>query len=338
MEKLTIKEIAQLAGVSKATVSRVLNGRPGVSPKTREKVEEIIRMYSYRPSPLARGLSSQKTGVIALVISHPAARLFAHPFLLEFLPGISHVLEENGFRLVLSIPETEERCEIVCQRIVQEKLAEGVVMLGVRRNDPRLPWLSKNHLPVVTVGRPLGYIGISFVDVDNHGGARLATEHLIQLGYKQILFINGPKEHTAAIAREEGYRAAMRAHNLKADVVYGDFSYISGYQAVKERWRKGRRVTAVFAASDMAAIGACMAFKEMGVKVGAEAAVVGFDDIPHASFFDPPLTTVRQPIRELGKEAGRLILHILEGGASESVVLPTVLVVRESTPGKLDSR
>lgn len=138
MKRLTIKEIAQLAGVSKATVSRVLNRKPGVSPRTRKKVEEVIQAYSYWPSPLARGLSSQKTGVIALVISHPAAHLFAHPFLLEFLPGISHVLEGHGLRLVLSIPDSEERCETVCQRIVQEKFAEGVVMLGVRRNDPRL--------------------------------------------------------------------------------------------------------------------------------------------------------------------------------------------------------
>lgn len=333
MERLTIKEIARLAGVSKATVSRVLNGRPGVSPQTREKVEKIIQTYSYRPSPLARGLSSQKTGVIALVISHSAARLSAHPFLLEFLPGISHVLEEHGFRLVLSIPDSEERYELACQLIAQEKLAEGVVVLGVRRNDPRLPFLAKNNIPLVTVGRPIGYTGISFVDADNYGGARLATEHLIELGYKQILFVNGPKEHTAAIAREEGYKAAMLAHNLKPEVAYGDFSYMSGYRAVKEWWRKGRRVLAVFAASDMAAIGASTAFKEMGIKVGKKAAVVGFDDIPYASLFDPPLTTVRQPIRELGEAAGRLILRVLEGGVTESVILPTALVVRGSTSG-----
>jgi DNA-binding LacI/PurR family transcriptional regulator len=114
-------------------------------------------------------------------------------------------------------------------------------------------------------------------------------------------------------------------------VVYGDFSYVSGYQAVKEWWRKGRRVLAVFAASDMAAIGASTAFKEMGIKVGGEAAVVGFDDIPYASFFDPPLTTVRQPIRELGEAAGRLILRVLGEGGTESVILPTALVVRAST-------
>lgn len=337
-KKLTIKEIARLAGVSKATVSRVLNAKPGVSPATRQKVEQVIRAHSYAPNPVARGLSLRRTGIIGLVIAHTAGRLSSHLFFLEFLRGISRVLEGEGFRLVLATADTEEDYESSCRSMAQEGLVDGVVILGIRKNDKRLQHFIQNNVPLVTVGTPLGYHGVSFVDADNYGGARMATEYLIGLGHTRILFINGPKTHSGAIARERGYRAALAAHGIKEQyVVYGDFSFESGYKTIKEALNQGNQPSAVFAASDLAAMGAIIALKEAGMRAGKDVSVIGFDDIPYASYFDPPLSTVHQPIFEMGEEAGRILIQLLKGEAPSSLgkIFPTTLVIRESTvPGR----
>lgn len=334
--RLTIKDIADLAGVSKATVSRVLNGKPGVSPATQRRVEEVIKAYSYRPNSVARGLSLRRTGIIGLVVAHTPGRLSSHLFLLEFLRGISHVLEGERFRLILATADSEEDYESSCRNMASDGLVDGVVILGIRNNDKRLQHFLQTGMPLVTVGTPLGYSGVSFVDADNYGGGRMATEYLIRLGHDRILFINGPKEHAGSLAREQGHKAALSGHKIKGHrIVHGDFSFESGYRAIKECLKEGYLPSGIFAASDLAAMGAIIALKEAGIRAGKDVSVIGFDDIPYASFFDPPLTTVRQPIREMGEEAGRLLLQGLNGGAAPSGrIFPTTLVIRGSTvPG-----
>jgi DNA-binding LacI/PurR family transcriptional regulator len=332
-KKVSIKEIAALAGVSKATVSRVLNAKPGVSPATRKKVEEVIAAHAYAPNLVARGLSLRRTGIIGLVVAHTAVRLSSHLFFLEFLRGISRVLEKEGFRLILATADSEEDYESSCRNMAQEGLVDGVVVLGIRRNDKRLQHFLQRGLPLVTVGNPLGHPGVSFVDADNYGGARMATEYLIGLGHKEILFINGPKTHTGAIARERGYKAALASHGIEPHIVYGDFSFESGYKKTKEFIAGGRELPAVFAASDLAAMGAITALKEAGLRTGKDASVIGVDDIPYASFFDPPLTTVHQPIVEMGEETGGLIHEVMQGVAKPvGKIFPTTLVVRQTTP------
>lgn len=335
--KMTIREIARLVGVSKATVSRVLNNKAGVRPETRRKVEEVIRLYSYTPNLVARGLSLKRTGNIGLIVARTAEQLSSHLFLIEFLRGISAVLDQRGFRLVLATAESEDRYETSCRSMAEGGVVDGVVVLGIRRNDKRLRYFLRAGVPVVTVGQPIGFPQVDYVDVDNVGGARVATEYLLRLGHREILFINGPRNHTASLAREKGYREAFRTLRRKVDeglIVYGDFSFESGYEAVRRFLVKGKAPSAVFAASDLAAMGAITAFKEAGIRVGSEVSVIGFDDIPYAHFFDPPLTTVRQPMYEMGKEAGRILLLWLEGGTGAErlhKVFPTQLIVREST-------
>ncbi len=335
--KMTIQEIARLAGVSKATVSRVLNNRGGVSPETRRKVEEVIRLHSYTPNLVARGLSLKKTGSIGLIVAHTAERLSSHLFFIEFLRGISAVLDKRGFRLILAPAESEDRYETSCRTMAEGGVVDGVVVLGVRRNDKRLRYFLRAGIPVVTVGRPIGFPKVDYVDADNTGGARVATEYLLRLGHGEVLFINGPRDHTASLAREKGYRQAFKAMGRELDedlIVYGDFSFESGYETVRGFLARGKSLSAVFAASDLAAMGAITAFKEAGIRVGHEVSVIGFDDIPYAHFFDPPLTTVRQPIYEMGKEAGRILLLRLEGEAGPGRLhktFPTQLIVREST-------
>jgi len=335
-KKLTMKEIAELAGVSKATVSRVLNARPGVHPETREKVQQVIKAYSYSPNLVAQGLSSKRTRNIGLVVAHTTFRLSSHLFFLEFLRGISGFLNEKGFRLILATTNSEEDYEDSCRSMAQNGVVDGVVILGIRSNDERLRHFLDAGVPCITVGRPIGYPDVDYVDSDNEGGARSAVEYLLQLGYEKVLFVNGPNDHVASIAREQGYRAALNSHSLPSDgryIIHGDFSFESGYEAVRDAIITGLEFSAVFAASDLAAMGAITALKEEGIQAGKDASVIGFDDIPYASFVDPPLTTVHQPIFEMGEEAGRLLLLRLGGEAQGPLnkVFRTQLIIREST-------
>lgn len=335
-KKLTIKEIAELAGVSKATVSRVLNAKQGVHPETREKVEQVIKAHAYTPNLVAQGLSLKRTRNIGLVVAHTASRLSSHLFFLEFLRGISSFLNEKGFRLVLATANSEEDYEDSCRNMAQDGVVDGVILLGIRSNDVRLQHFLDAGVPCITVGRPIGYPEVDYVDSDNEGGTRTAVEYLLQLGYEKVLFVNGPQDHVASIAREQGYKAALRGHSLPIDkryIIHGDFSFESGYAAVRDGTVTNLEFSAVFAASDLAAMGAITALKESGIQAGKDASVIGFDDIPYASFFDPPLTTVHQPICEMGEEAGRLLLLRLDGDVQGPLtkVFRTQLIIREST-------
>jgi len=335
-KKLTMKEIAKLAGVSKATVSRVLNAKPGVHPETREKVEQVIQAHSYTPNLVAQGLSSKRTKNIGLVVAHTTFRLSSHLFFLEFLRGISGFVHEKGFRLILATANSEEDYEDSCRNMAQNGVVDGIVLLGIRSNDRRLRYFLDAGIPFITVGQPIGYPDVDYVDSDNEGGARTAVEYLLRLGYKNVLFVNGPDDHVASIAREQGYRAALSSHSLPSDeryITYGDFSFESGYETVKDARITGLDFSAVFAASDLAAMGAIAAFKESDIQAGKDASVIGFDDIPYASFVDPPLTTVHQPIFEMGEEAGRLLLLRLRGNVQGTLskVFRTQLIIRGST-------
>lgn len=331
-----MKEIAKLAGVSKATVSRVLNAKQGVHPETRERVKQVIEAHSYTPNLVAQGLSSKRTGSIGLVVAHTTRRLSSHLFFLEFLRGISSCLNEKGFRLILATADSEEDYEDSCRSMTQNGVVDGVVILGIRSNDKRLRYLLDAGIPFITVGQPIGYPEADYVDADNEGGARTAMEYLLRLGHEKVLFVNGPETHVASIAREHGYRAALDKRGIpggERHIIYGDFSFESGYQAVRDARRTGLEFSAVFTASDLAAMGAITALKEGGIQAGKDASVIGFDDISYASFFDPPLTTVYQPICEMGEEAGRLLLLRLDGNIQGPLtkVFRTQLIIREST-------
>jgi len=335
-KRLTMKEIAKLAGVSKATVSRVLNAKQGVHPETREKVERVIEAHSYTPNLVAQGLSSKRTGSIGLIVAHTTRRLSSHLFFLEFLRGISNSLNEKGFRLILATADSEEDYEDSCRSMTQNGVVDGVVILGIRNNDRRLRYFLDAGIPFITVGQSIGYSEVDYVDSDNEGGARSAMEYLLRLGHEKVLFVNGPEDHVAAIAREHGYRAALDTRGLSSDeryIIHGDFSFESGYEAVRDASITGLEFSAVFTASDLAAMGAITALKEGGIQAGKDASVIGFDDISYASFFDPPLTTVHQPVCEMGEEAGRLLLLRLDGDVQGLLtkVFRTQLIIREST-------
>lgn len=334
--RLTIKEIAEIAGVSKATVSRVINGKKEVSNGTRKRIKKIIEEYNYTPSAIARGLSLKGIRNIGLVIPHTAEYLFSFPYFSELIRGISHYANTKGYRLVFATSSSESPQERVYQDMINGSVVDGVVVLDIRKNDGRLEYLHQSDVPFAIVGRSLEYPQVDYVDSDNVGGAREAIEYLLKLGHREILFINGPKDHTVSINRERGYQEAFEAKEVpikKENIIYGDFSIDYGYKLIKSLLVKGKRFSALFAASDLSAMGAITALKEKGIEVGKDVSVIGFDDIPLARIFDPPLSTVRQPIYEIGKEVGRALISRIEERDREPIqkVLPTKLILREST-------
>ncbi len=333
--KATSADVARRAGVSRTTVSFVLNNVPGVriSEETRQRVLQAAKELEYYPNAAAQSLARQQSCTLGLVLCQPPDRVFADAFLPQVMRGIGHVTEEYGFRLLLQYVEDVTRPDAYI-RLVRQRHIDGIILSGPRSDDEQLLRLREEEFPVVLLGQLPGS-DIPFVDVDNVGGARQATEHLIRLGYRRIACItNAPPAYTASQQRLEGYRQALEAHGLRYDpllVRYGDFREESGYAAMTSLLDV-QRPEAVFVASDLVAFGVLEAVKLRGLRVPQDIAVVGFDDVPVARYVDPPLTTVRLPAYELGANAARLVLQLITGEEPKTtaVLLQATLVVRES--------
>jgi len=330
----SIKDIARLAGVSTATVSRVLNDSPNVSPKTREKVLQIIRKLNYVPSHTARSLRRERTFSIGLIVPHSADYIFSFPYLNLFIKGLSRGAREKKYHIIFST-EDENIMELY-EEFVRKRVVDGMVVVDVSDGDPRIALLNSLKLPFVVVGRPSGVNDYIYVDTANEEGAYEAVKHLLKLGHRRIHFVNGPSHLSVSRQRLKGYLKALEEAGVALDTRFlhqGDFMEETGYTIVKELLNRGDKPDAVFFASDTMAIGGMKAFEESGIQVGVDVSVVGFDDVPAASMVKPSLTTVSQPICDVGYNVARLLIGMIEGEDVQSVVLPTRLVVRESTVG-----
>ncbi len=328
-------DVARLAGVSRTTVSFVLNNVPSVhiSETTRRRVLEAAKVLDYHPHAVARSLARRQTRTLGLVLCQSPDRISADAFLPEVIRGISAVASRQGFAVLLQ-PVEDVHAPNAYAYLVSEKRIDGIILSGPRSDDQQLLRLHAQGFPIVLLGQLPG-ADFSFVDVDNVGGARMAVEHLIRLGHRCIgMITNAPLEYTAAQDRLTGYRQALEAHGLPFDrslVAYGDFSEQSGEMAMRQLLTLDPRPTAVFVASDVVAFGAVSAIKAAGLRIPEDMAVVGFDDIPLARYIDPPLTTVRLPAATLGRKAAEVLLQRLaDGGGRTSVILEAKLVVRES--------
>lgn len=331
---LTLEDIARKAGVSRATVSRVLNGDKHVRETTRVRVLEVLRAYNFQPNLAARGLAAGRTNVIGLVIPAGVTALFADPYFPLLIQGAMNVCNLRDYSLMLWLAEPEYERRTI-RKILHGGLLDGVIVSSALIDDPILHALYESKMPFVLVGRhPV--LDVNYVDVDNIGGAREATLHLIRLGHKRIATITGPLNMIAGSDRLQGYRHALEMRNLPYDealVAEGDFTEEGGYAAMLQLLPK--RPTAVFVASDMMAVGALRAISQAGLRVPEDIALVGYDDIPVAVRITPPLTTVRQPINRLGEEAVRILLDVLNSNGQVSahrhrVLLPVELVIRAS--------
>jgi DNA-binding LacI/PurR family transcriptional regulator len=330
----TLEQVAALAGVSRATVSRVVNGSPKVSPVVRAQVERAVAKLGYVPNRAARSLVTRRADSVALVVSEPHARFFSEPFFAGVVRGASAVLAETGVQLLLLIAQNlpdRERLE----RYVVGGHVDGVLLASLHGDDPLPGTLERAGVPAVLVGRPAGTAPASYVDADNRGGARKAVGHLVALGRRRIATIAGPPDMAVGQDRLDGYRDALAAAELDGagDLVEtGDFTDEGGAAAMDRLLgRPGPPVDAVFAASDLMAAGALRALHAAGRRVPDDVAVVGFEDSAVARYAHPPLTTVRQPIEELGRQATRLLLARVAGEpAGMHLILDVDLVLRAS--------
>ncbi|ACR79898.1 MULTISPECIES: LacI family DNA-binding transcriptional regulator [Kosmotoga] len=325
--RLNIAEVAKRAGVSTATVSRVLNNSPLVSRRTREKVLEVIKELGYVPNHVARSLRSKKTGLVATIIPYSADYVFNFPYFSIFIREVTKRLAEDGYHLLLTTEEPDDDPVRIYRTFLDRKIVDGFIILDLKENDERVKFLKDRMAKFVVVGRAKDCDDLPSVDTDNMSGAYKATSYLLDRGCRRVLFINGPKEHSVSIWRKEGYKAAYKKKGLKIEkslILNGDFMETSGYELVKNF--RGR-FDAIFAASDLMAIGALKALKEMNRIVP----VMGFDDIPQASMVTPTLSTIRQPIDRVGYEVADSIVSYLEKGEKISKVLDVELIIREST-------
>ncbi|WP_369264199.1 LacI family DNA-binding transcriptional regulator [Streptomyces sp. R35] len=339
----TLEAVAARAGVSRATASRVVNGGDGVREPLVERVRRAVEELGYVPNQAARSLVTRRHDAVAVVIAEPETRVFADPFFALQLRGISKELTAHDSQLVLLLTEGRDD-HVRVGRYLAGGHVDGALVFSLHLDDPLPGLIHGAGVPTVFGGRPgwghgaRNSVPSVYVDCDNRGGAREAVRHLVGLGRTRIAHITGALDQTSAVDRLDGFRDVM-VDGDPALVAEGDFTPAGGERAMRELLERRPDVDAVFAANDLSASGALRVLRERGRRVPDDVAVIGFDDmLPIAEQTDPPLTSVRQDIEEMGRLMARLLLRRLDRGTGEeslggdpsSVVLPTTLVRRAS--------
>ncbi len=321
MSKLTIHEIAQLAGVSIGTVSRALNDRPGVSAKTRAEILDLVGKTGYVPDAGARRLAQGKKQLIGVApFSENTVR---SPYYSYMLDAIQERVYLKGYVARVLEPNLDDPALRDCA---------GFIVPGIHLDDSRIRMLQRHHVPLAVEGRVEG--NVAWVSLDNVEGMGLAVDHLFRLGHRQIVHLTGSPTGQTALDRVEGYQRSLRAAQIEfkpSMMLDGNFTDLGAYRAVREALGQKLEFSAIAAASDEMAMGAILALKDAGLRVPHDISVTGFDDLPFAQYFGPPITTVRQPIREIGHMVAELLLEQLEGQPPRQVLMQTRLVVRGSS-------
>jgi LacI family transcriptional regulator len=327
----TIEEIAKKAGVSRSTVSRVINNDPNVKEQTREWVMEVVSSNNYVPSRAARKLAGGRTGVIGLVIPIGVSRLFIEPFFPSLIQSVSNRCNRNNRSVMFWLGEPDYERKMIGQ-ILSNDLLDGVIVSSVRRQDPIVAALTQSQIPFVLVGRYAGEGRVSYVDVDNQVAASSAVSYLARLGRKKIATITGVQDMMVSSDRIEGYKQALAKAGLAVNeslIVDGGFTEEGGYAAMAKLLP--HQPDAIFAASDAMAVGAIRCLKEHGKRVPEDVAVVGFDDASFAAAYQPALSTVHQPTEQLGTHAVDILVDLIEDNSNPIVkMLPSELIIRES--------
>ncbi len=341
MSNLTLEDIAKQAGVSRSTVSRVVNDDPNVSEGVRNKVQELILSTGYHPHAAARSLASQHSKMIGLVLPRTVSSFFIDPYLPRLTQGVAQACNLHNLTLSLFILATREDEERIFPRVSSQGLLDGIIVQTAHKGDKLINRLINSGFPVIVAGRPFNTSGVSYIDVDNIQAACQAVNYLIQLGYSRIATITGMINSTAGIDRLEGYKKAINDQGWRIEpglIAEGDFTELSGYEAMRQLLPLNP--DAVFTASDTMAVGAIRMVKEAGLRVPQDVAFVGFDDLPVASLSDIKLTTVRQPIFRFGAQAVATLIDLIENGIKPSrrIIMETELIIRESCGGSLRKR
>lgn len=336
METITIAQIARMAGVSKTTVSRVLNKKPDVNPKTRKRIEELIAKYDFNPNAYAKAVSGQKSNTVALVIPYDENYIFANPYYSEMIRGVSGAVKQRGYHLILTYSKNDDYVPMI-----KQKRADGLIIISPGKSHTEvIKKLKALEVPFVSTAEIPGMPDVHSILTDDFGGACDAMEYLVSLGHRKIGFISGPDILASSIDRQKGYRHILEKYGIPYEerfVVSGDTSAKSGYQAMERLIRE--KITAVFAGSDLMAIGAVSAIVKSGRRVPEDISVVGFDGLPITEYLNPPLTTVKQPTFEKGRKAAELLLDLIAGKEmKQNDVMPVKLVIRDSARKKGDNQ
>ncbi|MBX9996204.1 MULTISPECIES: LacI family DNA-binding transcriptional regulator [Priestia] len=331
----TIKDIARVAGVSVTTVSRALNGYSDVNEKTRQKIAAVAKELNYSPNTLARGLVMQKSKTIGLLVSGISRESVKDNFTFEVLCGVNERASTLGYDLILFNTNTMMQREKTYTQLCRERRVDGAIIQGIKKEDPYLKEVVESDIPCVLVDIPVHSNSVGYVTTDNALGAKKAVEHLASLGHKHIGMINGHEDAFVSQERLNGYREALKECGLSFRsewVVSGDFEEKKAEKAACEFLNRHKEVTAIFCASDLMALGALKACKELGLHVPKDISIVGYDNIVLASYSSPNLTTVGQEVYQIGYQAADLLIEMLEGKETNTKrYLDTKLIIREST-------
>jgi len=310
----TLEEVAALAGLSRATVSRAVNGGLRVSPQAQRAVEDAVRRLGYTPNRAARSLVTRRTDSIAVVVPESSSTVFSDPFFAGTLHGVARALAPAELQMVLLIRQRDEDAERMV-RYLRGGHTDGAVVVSHHRDDGVVEALARMDIPRVFIGRPWNATDATpFVDVDNAGGARLAVERLVSRGCRRIATVAGPQDMVAGADRLTGWRAGMAAAGLPGDAVEeADFTLADGRRAARELLERHPDTDGLFVASDLMAVGALASLDAAGLRVPDDVAVVGFDDFAVAQEATPPLTTVVNPVARMAQGAVELLLEQLAG-------------------------
>jgi DNA-binding LacI/PurR family transcriptional regulator len=334
MSQLTIEDIARLAGVSRSTVSRVINGHPSVRPAVRARVQAVINANGYSPQAAARQLVTQRTRTIGLILPDSAYQMFGNPIFAQMGQGVSQVCAQKGY-ISMQFMGQRNMEEQTLYSLLRSRPFDGVVLISGEYDDPRPGFLRNAGIPYVRIGRDPNQDDLKYVDIDNVAAARVAVKHLIRSGHRRIAMIKGIARDTCSADRYEGYKQALLEAGIPLDealVGDGDWTAACGYRFTQRFLQLASPPTALFSSNDMMAAGVVRAAHERGLKVPDDLAIVGFDDLDQTTMIFPELTTVRQPCVEMGMRAAEILIDQLENGNEEPthVILPTTLVIRAS--------
>ncbi|MGM0838679.1 MAG: LacI family DNA-binding transcriptional regulator [Bacillota bacterium] len=331
----TIKDIAKVAGVSVTTVSRALNGYSDVSNKTRKRIMDVAKELNYSPNTVARSLVMKKSKTIGLLVSNLNREGVKDNFTFEILCGINQASADSEYDLVLFSTTSTKQTEKTYTQLCRERRVDGVIIQGIRTDDPYLEEVVQSDIPCVLIDIPMESNTVGYVTTDNVAGARNAVKHLIDKGHRNIGMINGHSQADVSIRRLQGYRQALLEHGLEIRMDWvrtGDYIESKAEEVTLELLKEHPEITALFCASDLMALGAIKAIKQLGKRVPEDMAIIGYDDILLASYASPTLSTMRQDKFRLGWEAALLLIGMLEGQANQHAkIIETELIIRESS-------
>jgi len=331
--KVTIQHVADAVGVSTQTVSRVVNNKPDVSKTTRARVLEKIQEMGYEPNLLARGLASNKTFTLGLIMDD-----FSDPFYAQIIAAAEAEARRLDYFFLICSAERSPSDEITFLKILSSRQVDGILLLALPSSEEQYQHIlhySEQGLPIVSIASHLLEQRISIVDIDNVDGGYQATHCLVEGGRRRVGTITGPYQNKATQDRTQGYQMALQEAGIPYDpawVSYGDWSYRSGFYAMHELLEKGLNLDGIFVQNDRMAMAAIVAIRQAGLEIPADIALVGYDDTPEAAFTSPPLTTIHQPAQELGRFATHLLIDLINNPEMpvQHTLLKAELIVRGS--------